>query len=92
MKLLAFAAVLLLAPATLAAEGRLRACDSSLAPGSQNAVIEATEAAILNSLFIATTTKGYNSHTGEYHVVEALTLDRIREILARSGCAAEKAE
>jgi D-aminopeptidase len=43
------------------------------------AVIEATEEAIYNSLFRATTT------TGRGHTVEALPLDRTVEILRRHG-------
>jgi D-aminopeptidase len=43
------------------------------------AVIEATEEAIYNSLFKATTT------TGKGHTVEALPLDRTIEILRRHG-------
>ena len=52
------------------------------------AVIEATEEAILNSLFMATTTEGYNTYTGEQSRIEALPLDKVREILneeKRSG-------
>lgn len=45
------------------------------------AVIEATEEAILNSMFMAETTEGYNSHTGEAQTIEALPLDEVREIL-----------
>jgi D-aminopeptidase len=43
------------------------------------AVIEATEEAIYNSLFRATTTKGRG------HTVEALPLDRTIEILHKHG-------
>jgi len=43
------------------------------------AVVEATEEAIYNSMFRATTTRG---HRG---TVEALPLDRVREVLARYG-------
>jgi len=43
------------------------------------AVIEATEEAIYNSLFRATTT------TGRGHTVEALSIDRTLEILRRHG-------
>lgn len=45
------------------------------------ATIEATEEAILNSLFMATTVAGYNSATGEASRIEAIPLDRVREIL-----------
>lgn len=45
------------------------------------AVIEATEEAILNSLFMAETTEGYNTITGEPSRIEALPLDKVREIL-----------
>lgn len=44
------------------------------------AVIEATEEAILNSLFTATTTKGYQGHT-----VEELPVPRVLEILKKYG-------
>ena len=43
------------------------------------AVIEATEEAVYNSLFKATTT------TGKGHTVEALPLDRTMEILRKHG-------
>ncbi len=46
------------------------------------AVIEATEEAILNSLFMAETIEGYNTFTGEASRVEALPLDKVREILS----------
>jgi D-aminopeptidase len=42
------------------------------------AVVEATEEAIINSLFMATTTRGFAGH-----VVEALPLDRTLEILKK---------
>ncbi|HXE77202.1 MAG TPA: P1 family peptidase, partial [Rhodanobacter sp.] len=41
------------------------------------AVIESTEEAIYNSLFMATTV------TGNGHTVQAIPLDRVRDILAR---------
>jgi D-aminopeptidase len=47
------------------------------------AVIEATEEAIYNSLFKATTT------TGRGHTVEALPLDRTLEILRKHGLLAQ---
>jgi D-aminopeptidase len=43
------------------------------------AVVEATEEAILNSLFMATTT------TGNGRTVEAIPLDRVRDVLRRYG-------
>jgi D-aminopeptidase len=43
------------------------------------AVIEATEEAILNSMFKATTT------TGNGRTIEALPLDKVREILKKYG-------
>ena len=43
------------------------------------AVIEATEEAIINSLFRATTT------TGNGTTVEALPLDKVREIMKKYG-------
>ncbi|MEO1241224.1 MAG: P1 family peptidase [Pseudomonadota bacterium] len=46
------------------------------------AVIEATEEAILNSLFMAETVEGYNTFTGEASRVEALPLGRVRGILS----------
>ncbi len=55
-----------------------------LSPLSQ-AVIEATEEAILNSLFMAETTEGFNSGTGEPARVEAIPLDRVRTILREYG-------
>lgn len=44
------------------------------------ATIEATEEAIINSLFKATTTKGYNSRT-----IEALPIDKTLEIMRKYG-------
>ncbi|GAB4531168.1 MAG: P1 family peptidase [Amphiplicatus sp.] len=55
-----------------------------LSPLSQ-AVIEATEEAILNSLFMAETTQGYDSAAGGPRVVEAIPLDKVRAVLARYG-------
>lgn len=46
------------------------------------AVIEATEEAVLNSLFMAETVEGYNTYTGEASRIEALPLDEVREILS----------
>lgn len=46
------------------------------------AVIEATEEAILNSLFMATTMEGYNTATGEPSRVEALPLEAVRDLIA----------
>lgn len=45
------------------------------------AVIEATEEAILNSLFMAETVEGYNTYTDEPSRVEALPLEDVRRIL-----------
>jgi len=47
------------------------------------AVVEGTEEAVLNSLFAATTTRGF-----EGHIVEALPIDRVLEILRRRGALA----
>jgi D-aminopeptidase len=44
------------------------------------AVVEATEEAVLNSLFAATTTRGFRGH-----VAEALPVDRVLEILRSHG-------
>ncbi|HEY4659102.1 MAG TPA: P1 family peptidase, partial [Gemmatimonadaceae bacterium] len=49
------------------------------AGGVFQAVIEATEEAVYNSLFMATTV------TGNGRTVEAIPLDRVREILAQYG-------
>jgi D-aminopeptidase len=43
-------------------------------------VVEATEEAVLNSLFTATTTRGFGGH-----VAEALPVDRVLEILRSHG-------
>ncbi|MHA7872955.1 MAG: DmpA family aminopeptidase [Hyphococcus sp.] len=45
------------------------------------AVIEATEEAILNSLFMAETVEGYNTYTDEPSRVEVLPLGSVRQIL-----------
>lgn len=45
------------------------------------AVIEATEEAILNSLFMATTTSGYNTRSGEALTVKAIDLDAVRRLM-----------
>lgn len=42
------------------------------------AAIEATEEAILNSLFMAETTEGFDTYTDEPLRVEALPIDRVR--------------
>ena len=55
--------------------------NNKFSPLSQ-AVIEATEEAILNSMFMAETVEGYNTFTGEASRVEALPLDKTREILS----------
>ncbi|MEM9830095.1 MAG: P1 family peptidase [Bacteroidota bacterium] len=44
------------------------------------AVIEATEEAILNSMFLAETTQGRNGHT-----VEALPLDKVKQLMQKHG-------
>jgi D-aminopeptidase len=54
--------------------------NSLFSPLSQ-AVIEATEEAIYNSLFMATTVEGYSVRKDAPSRVEALPLDRVREIL-----------
>ncbi len=56
--------------------------NSLFSPLSQ-AVIEATEEAILNSLFMAKTVEGYNTYTGEASRIEALPLDAVRELLSK---------
>ena len=55
--------------------------NNKFSPLSQ-AVIEATEEAILNSLFMAVTMDGYNTYTGEASRIEALPLDKTLEILS----------
>ncbi len=55
--------------------------NNRFSPLSQ-AVIEATEEAILNSLFMAETMEGYNTFTGTPSRIEALPLDKTREILS----------
>ncbi|MEZ5916389.1 MAG: P1 family peptidase [Parvularculaceae bacterium] len=45
------------------------------------AVIEATEEAIYNSLTMAQTVAGYNTYTDEPSTVEALPIDKVREVL-----------
>jgi D-aminopeptidase len=49
------------------------------------AVVEATEEAVLNSLFAATTTRGFGGH-----LAEALPVDRVLEILRRHGALHER--
>ena len=44
------------------------------------AVIEATEEAIYNSMLMAVTVKGYDSRTGETRVIKALPVDRVKAI------------
>jgi len=51
------------------------------------AVVEATEEAVLDSLFVATTTCGFAGH-----VMEALPVERVLEILRRHGALAPGAE
>ena len=54
--------------------------NARFSPLSQ-AVIEATEEAILNSLFVATTTEGYDTFNDAPSRVEALPLDKVRKLL-----------
>lgn len=49
------------------------------------AVIEATEEAILNSLFMATTVSSKDPFTGETNTVEAIPLDKVKAALAKYG-------
>ncbi len=49
------------------------------------AAIEATEEAILNSLFMATTVDGFNTRSGEPHRVEAIPLNEVRRVLSKYG-------
>ncbi len=56
--------------------------NSLFSPLSQ-AAIEATEEAILNSLFMAQTMDGFNTGTGEPSRVEALPLDKVRALLEK---------
>ncbi|MEO1013956.1 MAG: P1 family peptidase [Pseudomonadota bacterium] len=51
------------------------------------AVIEATEEAVLNSLFMATTTEGWNTYEAAPSRVEAIPLDKVRAAIldARGG-------
>lgn len=46
------------------------------------AVIEATEEAIINSLFMATTVSSRDPFTGETRTIEEIPLEKVREILA----------
>jgi D-aminopeptidase len=52
------------------------------------AVIEATEEAILDSLFMATTVSSKDPFTGRTVTVEAIPLERVRAVLAKYGHAA----
>ena len=42
------------------------------------AVIEATEEAIINSMTMATTTHGYNAGTGKPSTIHAISLDALK--------------
>ena len=53
--------------------------NGSISPLFQ-AVIEATEEAIYNSMLMAVTVKGYDSRTGETRVIKALPVDRVKAI------------
>lgn len=66
-------------PLSIVAEGPIVG-DLPLIDSLFEATAEATEEAILNSLFKATTTIGRDGH-----VVEALPLDRVHEILVKAG-------
>jgi len=61
------------------ARGQALIADESLTPLFE-AAVEATEEAIYNSLLKATTTRGFDGH-----VVEALPVERVREILRKYG-------
>lgn len=58
--------------------------NGQVSPLSQ-AVIEATEEAILNSLFMAETTVGFNTYTGEPSRVEALPLEKVRAVISKDA-------
>lgn len=62
--------------------------NNHFSPLSQ-ATIEATEEAILNSLFMATAVDGYNTYKDESFRIEALPLDALRRILNNHQQAAE---
>jgi D-aminopeptidase len=49
------------------------------------ATIEATEEAIYNSLFMATSTTGLNPYNGEPYEVRQVPVDRVKELLQRFG-------
>lgn len=51
------------------------------------AAIEATEEAILNSLFMAEDVEGVSSYSGQPHLLRALPLSEVREILKAHGAA-----
>ncbi|MBT8472311.1 MAG: P1 family peptidase [Marinicaulis sp.] len=58
--------------------------NSLFSPLSQ-AVIEATEEAIYNSLFMAETVDGYSTYTDQLNRVEALPLDKVRVLLQKKN-------
>ncbi len=43
-------------------------------------MIEATEEAILNSMTMATTTRGYNAGTGKPSTIHAISLDILKRL------------
>ena len=76
------------APARRNAVSMVEELPNNLFSPLSQAVIEATEEAILNSLFMATTMEGYDTATGAPSRVEALPLDAVRALVAtRPGAA-----
>ncbi len=69
-------------PARRSGVARLEELPNDLFSPLSQAVIEATEEAILNSLFMAETVEGYDTARDAPARVEALPLDKVRAILA----------
>jgi len=70
-------------PARRAEPGPVLDLPNALFSPLSQAVIEATEEAILNSLTAAETMEGYNTYTDKPARIEALPLDKVRKILGR---------
>ncbi|MCA8887350.1 MAG: P1 family peptidase [Parvularculaceae bacterium] len=68
-------------PARRAHAAQIEDLPNELFSPLSQAVIEATEEAIYNSLTMAQTVSGYNTYTDEPGTVEALPLGRVRELL-----------
>lgn len=77
-------------PARRSAVAAVEELPNDLFSPLSQAVMEATEEAIYNSLFMAETVEGYDTYSGASSRAEALPLDKVRDILSRHRGAREQ--